>query len=245
MRRFFINDTAIEGRTATLSGQDAHHLKDVLRLSVGDTVCLIDGNGQEHLAEIAAMEPGIVTLAIRETRVGTTESPVHITLAQAYLKDKKMDDLIRPLTELGINRFLPILTSRCVARPEASKIRARRERWEKIARESLKQCRRSQLPDISEAITLEDLFKSTHADDLNIMFWENARRPIPTANAAGKSPRRIVLLLGPEGGFSEDEATRARENGFVTATLGPRILRAETASLTACALAQHLFGDLA
>ncbi|GAB6094516.1 16S rRNA (uracil(1498)-N(3))-methyltransferase [Desulfatiferula olefinivorans] len=244
MRRFFISDSAIDGRTATLSGQDARHLKDVLRLSVGDTVCLIDGGGQEHLADITAMEPGVVTLAVRETREGKTESPVHITLAQAYLKDKKMDDLIRPLTELGINRFLPVLSSRCVARPEASKIKARRERWEKIARESLKQCRRSQLPDISEAITLEDLFKSTHADDLNIMFWENAHQPIPTANPAGKSPRRIVLLLGPEGGFSDDEATRARENGFVTATLGPRILRAETAGLTACALAQYLFGDL-
>lgn len=244
MRRFYIADNQIHGDSTTLSGQDARHLKDVLRLDVGDTVCLFDGKGHEYRAEITEMQPGNITLAILETLTSTTESPAHITLAQAYLKDKKMDTLLRQLTELGLSRFLPFQASRSVPQPDKKRLTARMERWKKIAQESLKQCNRSQLPEISETVSFKDVLDQAGPDDLKIMFWEKAREPLIFDSELKKSCRRIFILLGPEGGFSDDEATAAQEKGFITKTLGPRILKAETASLTACALIQYLFGDM-
>lgn len=244
MRRFFIPDQNIHD-TTTIVGQNARHLKDVLRLDVGDTVCLIDGGGREHRAEITHIEPGAVTLAILETRAGTAESPVHITLAQSYLKDKKMDTLVRQITELGISRFLPVQASRSVPRPDANKLRGRLDRWGKIAQESLKQCGRSVLPEIGEPVDFQGMLHQAQDYDLKILFWEKSRGPIPSDADLKKKVRRIILLLGPEGGFSDDEAAQAEEKGFIAASLGPRILKAETATLAACSLAQHLFGDMA
>ena len=141
MRRFKIDAAAIVDSTCVLSGSDARHMINVLRLKAGDRVVLFDGTGKEYAAAIHSISSGEVRLAVLGNRPGLAESPARITVAQGFLKDKKMDALIRQLTELGISRWIPFCGERSVARPDAERLARRSERWRKIATEALKQCR--------------------------------------------------------------------------------------------------------
>jgi 16S rRNA (uracil1498-N3)-methyltransferase len=242
MRRFYIDQSQITDHFAILTGQDAKHLKDVLRLCVGEKVCVFDGTGIEYIAEITDIRPDEVHLILSEPHRAETEAPVHITLAQAFLKDKKMDTVLRQVIELGIVRWLPYYGTYSVPKSDKSRMKTRQERWEKIARESLKQCQRSVLPEICQAVSYQDALNTGAGCDLKIMFWEKSRDPLLLLKSHIEKPcRSICLFLGPEGGFSKEEVDDAVRNGFITRSLGPRILKAETASV---ALIQHLFGDM-
>lgn len=242
MRRFFIEKEKVQGDKTTLTGQDARHLKDVLRLNVGDAVFLIDGQGLEYHSDILEIQSDHVVLHIRSVTERSRESPVHITVAQAFLKDKKMDVLLRQLTELGINRFLPFYAARSVAKPDQSRLKNRMTRWEKIVRESIKQCERTRLPEICDTVSFPTMLDQAVSSDLNIMFWENSTALL--ADHSKKKPAHVFIVLGPEGGFTDGEVQAAKEKGFITASLGPRILKAETASLAALTLVQYVFGDM-
>lgn len=248
MRRFYIDQNALNNNEALLTGQDSKHLKNVLRLGSGDKVCLFDGTGHEFLAEIIDITPDGVRLDLLNHVVHESESPVRITLAQAFLKDKKMDTLVRQLSELGIARWLPYQAARSVARPDHDRLKARKERWIKIVKESLKQCGRSKLPELCDTVSFQDALAMTSDCDLKIVFWEKSGTPVAELVTALKlekrSIRSICVFLGPEGGFEDHEVTLAEQNGFSTASLGPRILKADTASLAACVLVQHIFGDM-
>jgi 16S rRNA (uracil1498-N3)-methyltransferase len=167
-------------------------------------------------------------------------------VAQAFLKEKKMDDLVRKLCELGVAKWIPFFSQRSIPRPDASRLAGRRRRWQRIAAEALKQCRRADLPEIGEALSFEAVLDVGQTCDLNIVFWENESCPLNSSlGSDGKHPiKKILLMLGPEGGFTQHEIQMAANSGFVAAGLGPRILRAETATLAAVTLAQYLFGDM-
>ncbi len=245
MHRFYIREQDISGETAVIQGQDARHLTQVLRLTTGDHVELADGNGICWKACILSTDSHTVQLALISRSVSQGESPVSITVAQGMLKDKKMDLVIRHLTELGITQWIPFFAHRSVPRPDPGKLAARVERWYRISREAMKQCKRSCLPLIGEPVTFESLLHLSKGHDKKIAFWEKGS--VPFGNISIKTtplPRKIILLIGPEGGFLESEIETARTAGFSAFSLGDRILRAETASLTACALVQHYFGDL-
>ncbi|MDX9785691.1 MAG: 16S rRNA (uracil(1498)-N(3))-methyltransferase [Desulfobacterales bacterium] len=246
MRRFFIDPTTAEGDTACLSETDSRHIRSVLRLKPGAPIILFDGAGKEYTARVTDIAQDRVSVSILDRRSCASESPVHITIAQAFLKEKKMDTLIRSLTELGINRVIPYFAHRSVPRPEGHRIDARAERWQKIIRESLKQCRRSHAPEMIAAASYEEVIRLSAPCALKIAFWEKAVDPVPTSIFSPDPERgkQIFILLGPEGGLTEKEIETATAAGFVTATLGPRILRAETAALVACSLMQYIFGDL-
>ncbi len=248
MRRFFIEQpVGICGRHAperlSVSGSDANHIKNVLRLKLGDNIILFDGSGNEYEAEIIHMEPGRVDVSVLRSTSSLTESTVRITVAQGFLKDKKMDDIVRHLTELGITGWLPVIAQRSVSRPDSRRLDARAERWKKIATEALKQCRRTCIPDIQPAVSFKEAVFMGKDYDLKFIFWENetllwdCRTPV-------RHGATIFILLGPEGGFTQDEVETAAASGFVTASLGPRILRAETAAIAACTLVQYFFGDM-
>ncbi len=248
MRRFYIETADLIGSQAVISGSDARHIKTVLRLKAGDAVELLDGTGVEYTAQITGFLSGTVTLRVLEKRICTTEPHVKITIAPGMLKDKKMDELVRRLTELGISRWAPFFAARSVPRPDPRRLAARRARWQKIAVEALKQCRRSHMPEIMVPVTFEEILSMTRGSDLKIIFWEN-QAPDPDTVLSGpalgdKSCRKIFVLLGPEGGFTHEEIELARSCGFVTASLGPRILRAETAALAAAVMMQFIFGDM-
>jgi len=210
---------------------------------------LVNGKGTMVRAEIETISPQSVDLVIVDESSTRSESPVHITIAQGMLKDKKMDMLIRHLTELGICEWIPFISSRSIPKPDAKRIMARMERWDKIAREALKQCGRSVVPIIGKSVQFADILAMGAAFDQKIAFWENATTPIACAREHGQThgigaAKRIIVMIGPEGGFSKEEIEAAKENGFTSYSLGPRILRAETASITAATLVQHFFGDL-
>ncbi len=246
MRRFFIEQTKITSTKIFITGSDAAHIKKVLRMKSGDRIGLFDGRGFEYEARIENLLAESVEVSITKRFLSASESPVQIIVAQALLKDKKMDILARQLTEIGITKLIPFTSIRSVPRPDKKRLSERRKRWEKIAIEALKQCRRGHVTEIGETITFNDVIKIDDECDLKIVFWENESKPISDAvqQVHDRHYRKILVVLGPEGGFTEKEIEDARACGFVTASLGPRILRAETAAIAACTILQYLFGDM-
>lgn len=245
MKRFYIDHSEIIKDHPNITGQEALHITKVFRLKPKDSVLLIDGTGIEYAAEITEVSKTGVSVRVRDQYATDTESPVQIAVGQGYLKDKKMDMLVRHLTEIGISQWVPVLSDHSVPQPDTKKTDPRVQRWESIAIEAAKQCGRTRIPAISPPITFNRAVEETVGFDLKIIFYENETAPLTqTLVPSRQTPSTIFILLGPEGGFSATEITRATASGFITASLGPRILRAETASISACALIQHLFGDM-
>ncbi len=246
MRRFYIDPNAATKPLVTIEGAQAHHIKNVLRLQPGDRLQLFDGTHNEYEAVISSIAADKVEIEIQR-KLKTSVSPgARIIVAQAFLKEKKMDDLVRKLTELGIAGWIPFFSQRSVARPAKDRLAGRVQRWKRIATEALKQSRRTDMLEISAALSFEDLLELSKPCDLKILFWENEDIPLTREVAARTANplQSIMLMLGPEGGFTGQEVETARQNGFVTAGLGPRVLRAETATLAASTLVQYLFGDM-
>ncbi len=246
MRRFFIKSIAVNTATVLLRGSEAKHIKNVLRLKAGDMVRLFDGSGCEYDAIIKNLSAGKTELAIARKFSATTESFLHLIVAQGFLRQRKMDTLLRPLSELGMTQWIPFFSKRSVPRPDKKRLAARMERWQKIVKESFKQCGRSILPEISHAMSFEQVLEFGQSCELKFIFWENERRFLDRTPATGtqRPVNRILVVLGPEGGFTTQEIDKARNCGFEVTGLGPRILRAETATLAACTLMQYVYGDM-
>jgi len=246
MRRFYIPKTEISGLAARITGSDANHIRNVLRMQPGAPLFLFDGSGFDYRAEIIDLSANWIEVIIKEKFQSKTESPIEIILAQALLKDRKLDDIIRQITELGVKTVIPFVAHRSVSRPDAGKLTARRNRWEKIAKEALKQCGRSRIPDIHPVVPFDAMLTQTQASEVKVLFWENETVPLTPTPWLGdvKSSRTISVIMGPEGGFTDEEVTQARSHGYFTAGMGPRILKADTATVSACALLQYLFGDM-
>jgi 16S rRNA (uracil1498-N3)-methyltransferase len=224
-----------------ITGSDAGHILRVLRLTIDDVVELFDGTGKGYRARIVSTFPQKVIFAIESSFALLSESPVHITLAQGMLKDRKMDDLIRQLTELGIACWMPFYASRSVPSPGDKGLGKRLERWGKIAVEAVKQCRRGRIPQILPVDDFKAVLAAADAYDQKIIFWEDTNQAFKIPQTA---IQKILLVVGPEGGFDPREVQQAKTHGFLTAGLGPRILRAETATLAACTLVQYCLGDM-
>ena len=245
MRRFSVQPQDIDGTAAVIYGSEANHIQNVLRLSPGCVIRLFDGTGLEYNASIDLISPDKISVTILDTIRPQTESPIHLSVALGFLKDKKMDHLIPPLTELGMAQFIPFLAERSISRPDADRLKNRMKRWEKIAAESLKQCRRSQPPQIGPALTFAEVLTLGGNSDTRLLFWENSRTPVDlSGNSRTISANKIMMVLGPEGGFSDREIEQAENAGFSIVSLGPRILKAENAPIAACAITQYLFGDM-
>ena len=246
MRHFYLDSSPTINSVVTIQESEAHHIKNVLRLKPGDTIKLFDGTGFEYGAVIKEMSAAEVKVEIRSRVRATLGSGVQIMVAQAFLKEKKMDELVRKLCELGVARWIPFFSRRAIARPDANRLAGRSRRWHRIAAEALKQCRRPNLPEIATALSFDEVLDFSKTCDLSIVFWENEAAPLRSSiESDEKHPvKKILLMLGPEGGFTQQEVEMAKHSGFVVAGLGPRILRAETATLAACAIVQYLFGDM-
>ena len=235
-----------------ITGQDARHMAKVLRLKAGDTVSMTDGRGTDYLGAVVQIGPDRVDVEILKQERSTTESGLELTICSAMLKDKKMDGVIRELTQIGITEWVPFFSSRSIPSPDPKKLARRVERWQTIARESLKQCRRSREVAIPFPCSFDEALSRASGADHCIAFWEGTDRPLtpePKGDAhqtlgSSKPNGRAVVLIGPEGGFDAAEIEKARAAGFTSYSLGPRILRAETAAVAAAVLVQFLLGDL-
>ncbi|MCP3873155.1 MAG: 16S rRNA (uracil(1498)-N(3))-methyltransferase [Desulfobacteraceae bacterium] len=243
MRKFMIQKIDSVPSKGTIQGQDAKHISKVLRLNIGARIGITNGKGKDYVAQISSISPPNIELDIIKDIVSFTESPVDITLCSGMLKDKKMDFIIKHVTQLGINKWVPFFCKRSIPCPDQKRIKKRKQRWETIAKESLKQCGRSTLPKISEPLSFEKLLDYSTDYDTKIAFWENETHPL---SSLAKSPSclKIIILIGPEGGLTENEIKMANKSGFSSYSLGPRILRAETASIACCTLIQHILGDI-
>jgi len=246
MRYFFIEPAALLKPTVAIDGSEVRHIKRVLRLKPGDAIRLFDGEGFEYEAVIRRFVADRVELNIIQRFAGTKESPVQIAVAQALLKEKKMDRLLRHLCELGLAQWIPFTSERSIPQPGEKRMPARVERWNKIVKESAKQCRRARLPEINKTLAFEEVLDYGRSCDLMVVFYENESASLNSIilQIAPPHPQKILMIMGPEGGFSNQEIIMAGAAGCLVAGLGPRILRAETATIAAITLVQSLFGDM-
>lgn len=244
MHRFIVKDGLAVGAEVAFSQEEAAHAFRVLRLRAGEGVELSDGEGKLFSAELLVVEREQVTAKVREELDGK-EAPVRITLYQGYPKADKLELVVQKLTELGACRIVPVVMERSVAKPDPKDKGKRRERLSRIAQEAAKQCGRGMVPEVEEAITWKQAKARFEEHELTMMPWEDAR-DVRMKDVYKERPevRDIAIVIGPEGGISETEANEAKENGAVCVTLGPRILRTETAALTSVAVAMNLWGDI-
>ena len=241
MHSFYI-EPPVDG-VAALPKDEAKHAAKVLRLRPGDPVCAMDGAGGRWDAVIETVGDGV---SVRLTgRLPDNEAPVRVTLYQGVPKAEKLDFIAQKLTELGAAALVPVKMERSVVKLNEKDGEKRRERLERIALEATKQCRRAMAPEIAEPLTWKQAMARMAAHDLVLVPWEDATgRRMKDACAENPVARDIGIVVGPEGGMSEDEVRALTDSGALTVTLGPRILRAETAAVTSAALAMSLWGDL-
>ncbi len=232
MRRFFYDPRREETDQIRITGSEAHHIRKVLRMRPGGRAELFDGTGGVVVAELKEIKSDEVIFAVVSRSVEQhTETP--LTLAQSMLKGTKMDLLVQKATELGVHTFVPIITRYSEKQPKAAH---QLKRWQRIMLEACKQCRRPIPMKLVPPAALSEL--GLPPGSKKIMPWENeVNRSFSAADLDNGQP--VLLLVGPEGGFHPAEVEYARDTGFRTLSLGPRILRAETAALAAVTLVQH------
>jgi len=240
-RRFVLGPDAIEGDRVRFDAAEAHHLARVLRLRAGAVVEAADGAGRVYTFRLEAVGAREARGVVVGEAAVKRESPCAITLAQAVLKGERMTWLVQKATELGVARIVPLQTARTVARAAGHE---GRRRWERVAREAVKQCGRAVVPAIDAPRLFGEALAEAVGHDAVWLLWEGGGTPVAILAREAGRPRRLWLFVGPEGGFSDDEVARAKAAGAALAGLGPRILRAESAGLAALALCQHRFGDL-
>ena len=243
MRRLFLPGRLAD--TVTLTGSDAHHLGYTLRARVGERCVVVDVERQVASMEITGFTADTVTLRLVERLVADTEPPIRLTLAVCLLKSDKMEFVVQKAVELGAAKVQPVESENCVARYDAKKAGARRERWQRIADEAAKQCGRTALLSVAPIVPLGAWLAARPAEDGAAFFCYEAERQKPLGSWLAETPGdAFTAIVGPEGGFSPAEADAAKAAGVSPVTLGPRILRAETAAVAAMAIVQHVKGDL-
>ena len=244
-RWFFLNPNQIVDGKACLDGTDAHHIINVLRLKTGDRIILANGLARTFAATIEYMEKDRVLCAIgEEIRTTTSDSP-RVTLVQGLPKGDKMDLIIEKGAELGLHEFIPLLSERVVVKLTEEKLLKRRERWQRIAMEAAKQCRRPDVPSVSKPMTWTEVLESLPLEGVALIPWEEeTNNSLKSYMRSNPKPAAVYYFIGPEGGFSLSEVETAREYGVCPVTIGSRILRTETAGLAVATMLFYQWGDL-
>jgi 16S rRNA (uracil1498-N3)-methyltransferase len=245
MARFFLPRERIQDQHGTIIGEELAHLRKVLRLAPGDHVTVFDDTGWEHEAVVRSFSADRGDIDILRSCRPDRESSLQITLALALTKGEKMDWVVEKATELGVQTFIPFVSSHTVPKVDDRKMETRIGRWQRIALSAVKQCGRTAIPKIVTLCELREIVKRPWTDALKVFFWEREDHLTLKQIYQTKPDRRAILLVvGPEGGFSATEADDARQHGFESVRLGRRILRAETAALAAVTVVQFLWGDM-
>ncbi len=245
MRRFFFDPTLRDGDRVFLSEMESHHIAKVLRLKSGDIIEVLDGLGAVFRAVITTVgrqvEAQIEEIMTREVSDG---KPVWVW--QAILKGEKMDTVVQKCTELGVTGLIPYQSSRCQGKFDQIQGRKKYQRWQRIGLEACKQCRRLHTIQIDAPTSYAESLGKNPIDDgvLRLLFWEEEKTTHLDDIPDIAQTAAIALMLGPEGGFTGEEIELARLLGWRTVSLGGRILRAETATLSAVSIVQYLAGNL-
>jgi 16S rRNA (uracil1498-N3)-methyltransferase len=249
-RRFYAPPIAFapDAQSVSLSPDEARHARGVLRLQPGDEVYVFDGAGKEFRCAVREfVRDGAALDVFEEVEPVRPESPLDLTLALALLKGEKFDLVVQKATELGAARVVPVATRRADVRiRDGDEAKRKVTRWQRIALEAAKQCGRAHLMEIEEPVGFKALIdRSAEEGELRLMLAErNGISLTEAARSPGSVSPKVFALIGPEGGWADDEIELAREGGWQIVTLGGRTLRAETAAIAIVALLQHRFGDL-
>lgn len=251
MTRVFLPDTQIAGDSAIIRGTDAHHLLTVLRLRAGNAFTVVDERGTEREAVIVDAGEKALTVALGVPRQAATEPALSLEIYHGLPRAARYETSLRMCTELGVSGFVPVLSARSVVRVSRERAQRKRERWQRIVEEAAKQCGRTTVPEIAAPMPWDEAltrFATTGASGI-----------MPSAGLAGSDARslggeaselgregidHLALLIGPESGFDLAEEAAAREAGVTLVSMGPRILRTETAAVVAAAICLDRLGAL-
>jgi len=246
VHRFFAPSLDPGDETVALPREEAEHLTRVLRLGAGDTVAVFDGRGREFLAKVTSAARRDVRVRLLSRVDAAAEPSVSLTLVQAVLKGDKMDDVVRDAVMLGVSAIQPIVTKRAEVTVAALLRSARVDRWRRVTLASVKQSRRAFVPDIRVPLTLETFLDEPRAS-VRLMLVEPTAatgvEPVSVLQAEG-TPSDAAVLVGPEGGWTEQECAAARAKGVRLVTLGHRTLRADAVAVAAISVLLFLWGDL-
>jgi 16S rRNA (uracil1498-N3)-methyltransferase len=233
--RFFIDPSQASGPTIVVTGDDLRHIRTVLRKQPGDLLTLLDGRGGEYTVRITELGKDAAVTAVLDRRERETRGPA-VILGQGIAKADKMDWIVQKATELGVSSIVPLVTERTIVKVPDQEKRVRR--WQKICREAAMQCGRPDIPAVGAILPLSAFLKALEPGpaSLFLMPWEQGTVSLKQVLRDHPAPRNMVVLIGPEGGFSPGEADSAAAKGFHPVSLGPSILRTETAALAALSM---------
>lgn len=246
LQRYFVSPNQWNDSHVVIQGDDAAHIAKVMRMKPGEKVICSNGEGVDFIVELQTVSNSEVVARQIEKLENNREPSIQVTIAQGLAKGDKMDLVIQKGTEIGMAKLIPFSSSRAIVQLDAKKESKRIERWEKIAKEAAEQSHRSIIPEISAVLTWKELIQSQKHVDLKLVAYENeSTLSIQKAlTSAPEGVKNIILVIGPEGGLSEEEVNFAVENGFQSVQLGKRILRTETAGLVGLSCLLYHYGEM-
>jgi len=254
MARFFVERENIHSDHIIIKGGDVNHIKNVLRLKKDDIIEVCDGAGTDYTVKIRQFEPDSIYTEIMDSKKNGTEPPLNFTLFQGIPKGDKMETVIQKAVELGAVRIVPVITSRTVVRLDSPKDKEKKAtRWRKISLEAAKQCNRGIIPYVEFPMTFEEALEYSTGSDLSLISYEEETgvgikmylTEFKTNHLPGENKKlNISVFIGPEGGFEKEEISKASAMGIKPVSLGPRILRTETAGAAVLAIIMYELGDM-
>ncbi len=244
MYHFFVEPSQIQGKRIVITGGDVNHIKNVLRMKIGEEIAVSNGeDGKEYRCGIEAFSEDEVICGLRFIKEDGVELPSKIALFQGLPKADKMELIVQKAVELGVGEIIPVAAGRSIVKLDEKKAKAKVSRWQGIAEAAAKQSRRGVIPKISEVMSIKEAVAYADSMDVKLIPYELAEDMAKTKEIiSGIRPgESVAVFIGPEGGFEEKEIAAAMERGFLPVTLGKRILRTETAGFTVLAwLMYHL-----
>ncbi len=240
MAWFFAQEN-IQGESCLITGEDAKHIEKSLRMRKGEKLTLVSPDLTENRCGIEEFTSEGVLVKVLQKAPCTQEPSVQVTLYQSLTKGDKMDMIVQKAVELGVHRIVPVATSRCVSRPDEKSLRKKVERWQKIATGAAQQSCRGIVPEVSSCISFQEAVKESQKTDLSTIFYEGGGEKLSAL--VNKDVKSVAIFVGCEGGFDVSEVEFAKSEGVVPATLGKRILRAETAPLAGISAIMCLSGN--
>lgn len=238
--RFYVAEERISGDRICFTENQRNQIKNVLRLGPGETVLVFDGTGREFVAEIDRIDSSAARGQITAVTVPDVEPKIELTLIQSLPKGERLDFVLQKCTEVGVARFVIVYSSRSIPRLEKARLLRKLERWHSIVREAAEQSGRTRLPGVEGVFPFEKIASRVKDQDLAMIAWEGERQAqIQSELKCRPRARKVAIAVGPEGGFSPSEVQFATNSGVVPVSLGPRILRAETAAIVGAALAVY------
>lgn len=246
MHRFYLPSVSLRGTEFPLAREESRKICRVLRLRPGSEIALWDATGTEYSALITRIEGQQVFVRVLAEQERAVEAPLKLALVQGIPKGSKFDYIIQKATELGVWRICPAVTERTIVKISREKRGKRQQRWQMIASEAARQSGRVQIPEVMGIAPLEEICAGIESDCLKILLWEREASGFKEFLRRNSPPPQapVYLFVGPEGGFSEQEVARCLADGGVSVSLGPRILRTETAGIVGLSLVLYEWGDL-